>query len=302
MRIRSLSAAALSLALVSRTTVAQEPPLTQPAAIPLELAMALTGSGGLGAEADPVVLVGSIPAWVTQRVAIPSGWRTLGSAFLGTTVIAVVQVPTSNDTLIKEFEQHLHRNGWKAPPPQPSQMYASGFRPPPPAATIERASRRFTACRENQVLSSWISRQQALATTIVFRLGQSAANSTCNPREPDPRMLQAMRERGEPTLIDPSPWDFGRSGCQQEDGGWSGSETQYRSPMTADQILDHYARQLADSGWLATPSRQAPVARTWTRTDAGGVPRRMTLTVTRGIADSSCVRVHMQNRNPPRPP
>lgn len=289
-------------ALLPASANAQQERLTQPASIPFELALALTGSGGLGSDAEPQILVGGIPEWALNRVALPTGWRPVGSAFLGTTVIGVLEIPTANDSLIQRFQRHLERYGWKAPPPSRESMYGGGFRSPPTQAAAVRSARRFQICRDNQMLTAWITRELALATTIAFRLATVTPGqfNICNPPAPDPRMVQAMRERGEPTLYDPSPRDFGASGCQQEDDGWHGSETRYRTGMTADQILDHYGKQLADSGWLATPPRQAPVARTWTRTDSGGVLRRMTLTVSRGIVDTSCVRVHMENRNPPR--
>jgi hypothetical protein len=300
MRIRLLSLC-LAAALLPVSASAQQERLTQPASIPYELALALTGSGGLGSDAEPQILVGGIPEWALNRVSLPTGWRPLGSAFLGTTVVGVVEIPTANDSLIKRFQQHLERNGWKPAPP-PNQGYmGGGFRSPPTQAATTRAARRFQLCRDSQILTAWIARELPLATTIAFRLANVTPGqfSVCNPPAPDPRTLQAMRERGEPTLYDPSPRDFGPSGCREEDNGWQGSETRYRTPMSADQILDHYGKQLADSGWLATPPRQTPVARTWTRTDSGGFLRRMTLTVSRGIIDTGCVRVHMENRNPP---
>lgn len=304
MRIQSLTfVVAMSLGTVLSSGASAQEPLRQPPSIPFELALALTGSGGLGSDAEPQILVGGIPEWALNRVTLPSGWRPIGSAFLGTTVIGVLEIPTANDSLIRRFQQHLERNGWKSPPPSNQSTYGGGFRSPPTQAATTRASRRFQICRDNQTLSAWIARELPLATTIAFRLANVTPGqfNVCNPPAPDPRMLQAMRDRGEPTLYDPSPRDFGASGCQEDDG-WHGSETRYRTGMTGEQILDHYGKQLADSGWLATPPRQTPVARTWTRTDSGGLLRRMTLTVARGIIDSGCVRVHMENRNPPRAP
>jgi hypothetical protein len=277
----------------------QQPPLTQPSSIPLDLALALTGSGGLGSGAEAQILVGSIPEWATQRVPIPSGWRVIGSAFLNTTVIGVVQIPTRGDSLIQDFEAHLLRQSWKTPPPPPS--YGGGFRPAPAGSGSGRAARRIMLCRDNQSLSSWIAREEGLATTIAFRLTTASVGAQCNPPPPDPRVLQWAADRGMPTLNDPAPRDMGQASCYQssDNDGSNSTETRYRTSMTGEQVLDHYARQLADSGWLAS---RGILTRSWTLPDSARGLRYVTLSVTRSPRDSSCVRVRMETSRERRAP
>ena len=301
MRIRSALASAL-VVLLPMSASGQEPPLTQPASIPIDLALALTGSGGLGSEAEVQILVGAIPEWALNRVSLPNGWRPIGSAFLGTTVIGVVQVPTGNDSLIQRFQQHLERNGWKAPPP-PTVYRGGGFQSPQSAAATARASRRFQSCRDNHTLNAWIARELPLSTTIAFRLGTPNPGqfNQCNPPAPDPRMLASMRESPYPTLFDPVSRDGPMmSSCyDQRSFGSSATETRYKASLTPEQVLDHYARQLADSGWMAGSPPRPTIARAWTRPDpAGGEPRHVTLTVSRPTTgDSTCLRVQMEVRD-----
>lgn len=305
MRIRPAVASAL-VVLLPVSARGQEPPLTQPASIPIDLALALTGSGGLGSDAEARILVGEIPEWALNRVPLPNGWRPIGSAFLGTTVIGVVQVPTANDSLIQRFQQHLERNGWKAPP-TPVQFRGGGFQSPQSAAAVTRASRRFQSCRDNQMVNAWIARELPVSTTIAFRLSMATPGqfNQCNPPAPDTRMIGAMRDNPLPTLYDPVSRDGPMmSSCFSVDAfGNRTTETRYKSTMTPEQLLEHYARQLADSGWIAGSSPRPAVARMWTRPDSSGTPRQVVLTASRMMgagADSTCVRVQMDARERPR--
>ena len=304
MRVRSAVASVLIVS-VAASVGAQQQPLTQPASIPFDLALALTSSGGLGTDNDPQILVGSIPEWALNRVSLPNGWRPIGSAFLGTTVIGVVQIPTANDSLIQRFQQHLERNGWKAPPQSPMNYMGGGFRPAMTQTAARRAERRFQLCRDNQMVNAWIARELPLATTIAFRLSTPSGNqfNQCNPPAPDPRMLAMQRESPFPILYDPAARDaMAMASCYNAEAFSNSTETRFRGTMTPEQVLDHYARQLADSGWVAGGPASATAARTWTRPDAGGQPRQIILTVSRPPgADSTCFRVQMDARSSRRP-
>jgi hypothetical protein len=297
MRIRSAIASALVV--VSASAGAQQQPLTQPTSIPFDLALALTSSGGLGTDSDPQILVGAIPEWALNRVPLPTGWRAIGSAFLGTTVVGVMQIPTANDSLIQRFQQHLERNGWKAPPPSSMGYVGGGFRPALSQASTRRGERRFQVCRENQMVNAWIAREQPLATTIAFRLSTPTAGqfNQCNPPAPDPRMVAAARESPFPVLYDPALRDpMSMNSCFTQEGFGSGrTETRYKATMTAEQVLDHYARQLADSGWMVAGAGRPTISRVWTRSAPSGPPRQLVLTVSGPAgADTGCVRVQME--------
>src|SRR5437762_13183192 len=96
-----LLAAIAAIALVTPVGRArsQEPRrLATPDSIPLELAAALAASGGFGAE--PQILVGSMPEWITNRLYVPASARVLVSAFLGTTVVGIISTPAASDTVI----------------------------------------------------------------------------------------------------------------------------------------------------------------------------------------------------------
>jgi hypothetical protein len=270
-------------------------PLKRPASVPTDLATALASTGFFGNNGDPQILVGSLPEWVAARVQLPPGSRVLGSAFIGSTVLGVVTVPTSSDTLMKQFERELEQRGWTPPPTMPSR--GGGFRPSLSAA-IARAQ-RFTRCRENQVITGWISRQQAASTTVMLRMSDTGGNpSLCNPMQP--QFQSDMERPAYPTLIDPSGASDA-SGCYRRySGGTSGTGTRLKTTMSAEALLEHYGRQLQDSGWTpaSTPGK---IGRTWTRPDSAGALVHVSITVSSLATDSTCRDLMLEIQRPQKP-
>lgn len=285
-----------SIAIVLTTAFAFAPaggaqerqPLRQPGAIPADLASALIGAGGFGMSGDPQILVGELPGWVVSRVYLPSGARVLGSAFFGSTVVGVVTVPTVGDSVLVEIQRELQRRGWK-PPPIPTRA-SGGFRPARSAVNVRgMVSERPTLCRDEHVLSMWLSRQQAMASTIIMRLG-NAGSGICNP----PRFVAQGRPSPFPTLFNPEGADgdmMSMRECYSQMGS-SGTQTRLKTAMTAESILDHYGKQLRDSGWT-TAAERAIVGQTWTGKDSTGAPRVLTLTVTSAPNDTTCRTVEL---------
>ena len=294
MRFRANAFVLLALPL---SLAAQEPPLAQPASIPTDLAVALANAGGFGVSGDPQILVGTIPEWVVAKVKVPENWRVLGSAFAGTTFVGVLQVNTNSDSLIAEFDRLQTPLGWKVPPP-PYEGVREGFQIVPassPATRAQRPDRRITRCGDGQTLSAWVSRERSLSTTVVFRLASMPAppqNSTCNPYMPPPEFRQP-RARS-PLLYNPAAVreTHDRSCARQYGPGESmtGTSTQYKLPTSPEQLMEHYARQLQDSGWMpqGTTQRSVSVKRNWTKPAASGAPLNLYLEITVPPQDTLC--------------
>ena len=73
----------------------------------------------------------------------------------------------------------------------------------------------------------------------------------------------------------------------------SGTSTTYRTPMTADALLDHYGKQLSDSGWTVVGERVSISGRSWTPADSAGNPIETSITVKTG-RESGCRELNMQ--------
>lgn len=283
------------LAAPLRAGSAQEPRrLSQPDSIPLELATALLSAGAFGAE--PEILVGAAPGWVMPRMYVPSGGRVLGSAFLGQSVTAIVEVPTGADTSISAVKSQFLERGWTVPPPPPT-FGGGGFRPAPSTAV----SSRITLCGNQEMLSAYARRHEGANAYLVEHIAALGSGySVCHP----PQMQQMISRSPFPTLIDPpgSMEDRGNGACMASlMGSTLGTGTTIRAPMSPQDLLDYYGRELADSGWKQTLPGVPSIVRTWTRTDSAGTPAEVTLTVTPASGDVACHAVYMQVRTTRKP-
>ena len=66
--------------------------------------------------------------------------------------------------------------------------------------------------------------------------------------------------------------------------------------MTSTEILDHYGRQLADSGWKQVPLTNDIARSVWQRGDSTGAQLEVTLTVSTHAGTPGCRDVEMAFR------
>ena len=276
---------------------AQEPRrLAEPDSIPLDLAAALVSAGGFGGE--PQILVGSIPEWIAPKLFVPPGARVLGSAFLGTALVAVVSVSTASDSVLADFKRGLTQRGWSAPPPAP--VYGGGgFRP----ATTSVPSSPFARdllCNDQQMLSMSATRRRGVATDVTLRVTSTPGFNPCHPSQPyQPPVRSPM-----PTLYNPLGANDARMNGDCVFSGFTnsmGSGASIRTPMTPDALLDHYGKQLADSGWKAASEKNTITGRTWARPDSTGTPIEVTITITSSPRETGCEELNMQVRTIRKP-
>jgi len=274
---------------------AQEPRrLATSDSIPVDLASALIASGGIGG--DPQILVGALPGWINNRIYVPANARILGSAFIGQTVVGVMSVPDAPEAAIEEFKRELPSRGWRSPPPQPS--YGGGFRASTPFSPGGSPT-YFLLCGDQQTLSTSASRHRGTNTLVVVRVStQVGQYGVCAP----PPVPIGMMRSPFPTLFNPAGAVDARmtADCGAGFGGSSGTGTNLHLAMSSEAILDHYAKQLVDSGWRAA-SAAAIVGRTFTRTDSTGAPLELSLTIASSSRDSTCRDVNMQVRTLRKP-
>lgn len=291
---------ASSTFLTARVTRAQgNEPLSQPKTVPIELATALVGSGGVSGPDVPRILVGSAPEWVMPRIVVPSGGRVLGAAFQGTTVLTIVNIPLASDSVMPELRRSLLDRGWKAVPVAQRMISPGGFMPAPPVMS-EAAAARVTLCDGKQVLNASLVRRDAKSADVAYRISTVAAMGPCNP----PQMPSLGTRLPWPALTNPpGSVDARMTGdCSATLlPGSSGIGTTIRTAMSPDSVFEFYARQLADSGWMAESGRAVPVGRIFTRVDSSGSPVELTLTVTSTLRAESCRDVYMQTRTLRKP-
>ncbi len=271
------------LFLVPAVASAQEPrKLTTPDSVPFELAAALA----TGFPDEPQILVGAIPEWARERMVFPSGARLLGSAFMSSTVVAILKLSSEADTNLTDLRRTLQERGWAAPPPPPS---FGGFR----SAPTENSASRLTLCGKSDFLTAYVRKRPGLGTHLIMRLAPSAGMGTCRP----PQLPTAMQQVA-PTLINPAGVPDARftGDCGAMAAGSFGIGTALRTSMSPRDLLNFYGRQLTDSGWIAPHDSATIVGRTWSRRDSTGVEHEVTVTVTPSTRDAGCRQVNMQTR------
>jgi hypothetical protein len=277
----------VALMIASQSAVAQEPRrLAQPDSVPLELAGALIASGGFGAE--PQILIGMLPGWMNSRVFLPQNGRVLGSAFIGSVTVGVLAVRDQPDVAIAAFESELAKRGWKAPRSgQQPPISGGGFRsaPTPPAVDPSPVTRLVLCGGDQQMLTVSATRRSQTTTQVIYRVTPTSAYGPCSaPQQPaSPRGERSIH----PTLINPTDViDFRNYGHCSSPGLASETSASVRTPGSLDSLMQHYARQLQDSGWRPTPARS--VGQTWSRTDSTGQTFEARLTLSASPRDSLC--------------
>jgi hypothetical protein len=290
----ALSALAIC-ALLSPARAQEARRLAEPDSIPLDLAAALVSAGGFGGE--PQILVGTMPEWIAPKLFVPPGGHVLGSAFLGTTLVAVVSVSTTSDSVLADFKRGLMQRGWTAAPPTP--VYAGGGFRPATMAVPSSPFARDVLCSDQQMLTASATRRRGVATDITLRVTSTTGFSLCHPSQPNmPQVRSPM-----PTLYNPVGANDARMTGDCNSLGFvnsTGTGTSIRTPMAADALLDHYAKQLADSGWKSAGETNTITGRTWTRPDSTGTPVEVTITVT-SSGQAGCRELSMQVRTMRKP-
>jgi hypothetical protein len=295
MALKALATSAMVAVALSELQSQEPRRLAGAESIPVELATALIAAGGLGGE--PQILVGSMPEWASGRIVIPEGGHLVGSAFLGMTVVAVVSIPGDADSVMAGLRNQLLQHGWKNPPPQPIYGGGGGFRPAPsPVSPAAPSGFRSPLCGDQQMLIVTSARRRVGGSDITYRLISTSGYSACHPAEPPPQTYHSPF----PTLYNPpsAVEGFAIAACQSN-GASNGTGTLLRSSMTAEALLDHYGRQIVDSGWTAIPGQI--LGRRWTKQDSTGAPVEMSLTVVPVSKDGACQRLDLQVKTAPKP-
>jgi hypothetical protein len=277
----------------------KEPLVAQPVAVPIDLATALISSGGMTSTDVPRILVGSAPEWVMPRIVVPKGAHVLGSTFQGTGMLTIVNVPLASETVIADLKAPLMEHGWKTPPVM-QQSNFGGFRPAPPASS-DAPITRVVLCDAGQQLNASLVRRDAKSADIAYRISASTPNSICNPPQL-PMSMTSMRSPW-PSLYNPAGAADARmtGDCSATLGGSQGTNTTLRTALSSDAILDHYAKQLADSGWKTQGERGVTTGRTYVHDDANGATVELSLTVTSSARAESCHDVNMTVRTLRKP-
>jgi hypothetical protein len=247
----------------------QSAPRPGPDSIPRDLAEALLWQtiGSYPGTSD--FTVGKIPAQLQPFLYVPSNARVLGGVSTPSTTIAVLVTPTPMSQVASDYRREMLKLGWTSPPPGGRSW---GFTPAP-GATSSGNGLEFCHIGQSIELQTVPFGGGTQVTARVQNYGGRCAN---------PSNVAFVGTPGTtplPTLFNPYGVAMNATPCTRLPfSGGNATSERVQTSLTPAQLVDDFARQLADSGWK--PSNAATVAsRMWTRPDTGGAIRQLNIGV-----------------------
>ncbi|HVZ49244.1 MAG TPA: hypothetical protein VG916_10705 [Gemmatimonadaceae bacterium] len=291
-RSAALAVLGTSLVSIARAQGAGAGGLEDPA-VPHDLAIALLSMNRpIGSYPDAQIWVGEVPQNLSRQLYVPPAATVLGGAGGGSTMAAVVRYPVAYEPLRASLRRELAQLGWTIPP---EFGYGGGFRPlPPPRDTTAFPS---TLCQGTSVLTLSVTRREVAATTVVLQVSSGSGYGLCT--RPTVMSTSGYQRPPFPTLFYPPGISYPSTPvCSAAMTGSAGTSGTIQTTKTGAELLDHFAKQLADSGWTPTGDNAAYAVGTWTRPDSTGAKVELTVTV-RGMAGGQgCRELEMRVRTP----
>lgn len=265
---------------------------TGPDSIPRDLVLALLRQTGVGSGTE--FFVGKVPPALEPFMYIPRGARVLGgytSPYSTTVVLSMPSVPF--EQIGPMFGRELQKLGW-APPPSYDDLRGWGF---VPSATANATGSGLEFCHIGQSLQIMPS-TDGPTTTVVAQVQNfggrcSLTNRSSAGGRPAPSIL--------PTVTNPVGALMNGNTCLVQflpQAAPAGTSERLQTAMSPSQLLEHFGKQLADSGFATVNNVPAAVRRQWTRPDSTGATREVTITATpmTGNNTAGCMDVSMSVR------
>lgn len=282
---RTVVATILSLIAASSATAQPNP---SPELVPKTLVEALLGR-------NTSVTIGALPPTVESKVVLPAGSKILGGSTNPNQATGIVILDGAVNTVAERFQGDLLKSGWEVMDQAPMQFYGADFIDPPADQRRPMAATNETYCGRAGTLTVRYE-PEGFSQTRLF-ITSTGTNRCAQMRD---MMLQSRPEGmparpKRPILVNPGAARSQPAVCQSSNyaSSWGGSGAQLASTMPASEILAHYAKQLADSGWK---SSSAIATGTWTRPDSTGAIMEYEISVRAPDDAPNCRRVESQLR------
>ncbi|HET9424593.1 MAG TPA: hypothetical protein VFO55_04405 [Gemmatimonadaceae bacterium] len=242
-----------------------------PELIPRPLVEALLGRA-------TTLVVGVLPPAVESKVVLPPGAKILGGSTNPAMATGIVILDGALNSVAERFQDDLLKGGWEVMDQAPMQFYGATFIDPPVAQRRAIATSNETFCGRAGTLTVRYEPEGFAQTRV--HITSMATNRCAQMRD---AMLQSRADGGParlqpPVLFNPGAARSQMGICQANSFNYSsgGPGAQLASTMHPAEILSHYAKQLADSGWKESGTVATGV---WTRRDSTGTAMEYQITV-----------------------
>jgi hypothetical protein len=262
----------VALGLLAQGLAAQS---SQPAAVARSLIAEISGD---------TVLVGALPAKLQGKVYLPATSRVIGS--VGRTGLIVSSLDATR--ALTELEREMPRLGWKLllhSRPDWGFVFADD----------SRIQHGLMFCGNGTWLIVTVAQSSEPGTRL--RLTADPLAGDCDgivsveqgnwraPPQYDPIPLRLLN----PVGARPHAYDVCRYTANPNVG-----QLVMETGLSADSLMAHYARQLADSSWK--PTQSTGMSRSWTRPDSAGRPVHLDLRINGRPDQPRCFELFYQIR------
>ena len=264
----------LTAIIATATLHAQRPATPQPDSLPRELVEALVRPAFFGYGGGTEFVVGRIPPALAPFLYVPKGARILGgmTGINGTTGVVVAQ--GNVESISEEYRRELPKLGWTAPPPTGRSW---GFIPANESNSTGNGLEFCHIGQSLQVIPVPVGNNTVQVTATVQNGGRCNNSVTFMGGRAQPPGAVAL-----PVLVNPLGTATNAVDCNTATmflSGSNGSSERVKSQLSIDQLLERFAKQLADSGWKGGAATTVQ-RRVWTAPDTGATVRELTLTAT----------------------
>jgi hypothetical protein len=262
--------------------------------VPKALAEALLSSRG---EGKTSIVVGALPPSLQPKLALPADAKVMGGTDSQSGASAIILLDGPLNAAAERFHAEVIKRGWE-PEDQGPQRFGGDFIDAPVGQRRPvSGGRPDTYCgRAGTLLVRYEPDGFAQTRVIVATTGDNRCAMMRDAMLSSRSMGPEGRMRA-PILINPPQarlQDYGSACSGQFNSTSGGPGALLSSTISPAEILAHYAKQLADSGWKESGSG---VSASWSRADSAGSVREYQITITTTSANPMCRKVEAELRS-----
>jgi hypothetical protein len=289
--MRSLGAAVVSLSLLGAASASAQASASDEL-IPRKLVESLFAVSPYGSPGRPEFVVGTLPPTVQSKIVLPPNAKILGGMNTGDMAVGVIVLDGPLTTAADLFTKEILKSGWEVMDQSSRMFFGEDFIDAPTVQRRAVAGAPEIYCGRAGTLTTKYDPEGFAQTRVTIT--SMGVNRCAQMRDAMLGSRMGMRsEPNRPRLVNPGGARNQQAFCPSYNMGMGGRGTELSSQMTPQDILAHYAKQMADSGWKQNGTG---VSASWTKTDTAGVVTEYQVTVRTASENPMCRKVDSELR------
>jgi len=290
---------ALAFLLSAGVAGAQDPSALKEQPLPRDLFEGLLAAFG---RPQSTVVVGELPPQLKTQLFVPRGAKVVGGSYTTAQSYAVITLEARPESIAALYSREMAKGGWTLAPTATQAVggFANATSSVGPSTPVPGAPTVY--CSNGSAITMRTDYQGLGVTRLLFstyptypqcqQLGRQAVsmgNGMPGTIISQSSSMSSFRPHPLPILINPAAAPMTPGTCPNDNMTIGGPSTELSTSLSADQLFEHYGKQMADSGWK--PLGPLAFSRTWTRTDSAGNRSDATLTIRTAPEVPNCRRI-----------